>query len=214
MTVSDYITASDIKAATPDGNWSSTYDTLLASLASDASRAIDSYCGWWPGAFAVTTDSARVYDGSGVARQRIDPLCAEPTLVEMTLTGDLSAYTTIPATNTLNSNPNYYGGPVNALASETPYYVYLDLNILYGQYFTWYQFPRAIRVTGKWGFATTAPAAIQRATLIQAVRWFKRGQQAFQDTGAVLELGQLTYTKALDPEVGALIDSRFRRVAI
>ena len=43
------------------------------------------------------------------------------------------------------------------------------------------------------------------ATIIQASRWFKRGQQAFQDTGAVVELGQLRYTQKLDPDVAALL---------
>jgi hypothetical protein len=34
---------------------------------------------------------------------------------------------------------------------------------------------------------------------------FKRGMQMYQDTGAVVELGQLTYTLAIDPEVERIL---------
>jgi len=54
---------------------------------------------------------------------------------------------------------------------------------------------------------------VKQAVLIQAARWFKRGQQGFRDTGAIVELGQLMYTRALDPDVAALIE-HLRRMAI
>ena len=43
------------------------------------------------------------------------------------------------------------------------------------------------------------------AAVIQTVRLFKRGQQAFADAGANSELGQLMYVKRLDPDVEALL---------
>jgi hypothetical protein len=50
------------------------------------------------------------------------------------------------------------------------------------------------------------PAEIIRmAATAQATRWFKRGQQAFQDTGAIAELGQLTYTQKLDPDIVTML---------
>ncbi len=53
---------------------------------------------------------------------------------------------------------------------------------------------------------------VQQATIMQALRWFKRGQQAFTDTGGVVELGTLLYTKKLDPEIETmLLDSGLRR---
>lgn len=55
-------------------------------------------------------------------------------------------------------------------------------------------------------------AIVQQATIMQALRWFKRGQQAFTDTGGVVELGTLLYTKKLDPEIETmLLDSGLRR---
>jgi hypothetical protein len=53
---------------------------------------------------------------------------------------------------------------------------------------------------------------VKQATIAQALRWFKRGQQAFQDTGGVAELGQITYTKRLDPEIEMMLyDAGLRR---
>lgn len=56
---------------------------------------------------------------------------------------------------------------------------------------------------------------VRQATLIQAVRWFKRGQSAFQDVSAALEFGQLTYARKIDPEVEfVLLDAGLRRLSV
>lgn len=53
------------------------------------------------------------------------------------------------------------------------------------------------------------------ATIIQAGRLFKRGQQAFADAGANFELGQLNYVKGLDPEAQAILyTAGLRRLSI
>jgi hypothetical protein len=49
--------------------------------------------------------------------------------------------------------------------------------------------------------------------VIQVVRWFKRSQQAFQDVGAIVELGQLRYVQRLDPDVQTIIQ-HLTRVAV
>jgi hypothetical protein len=60
-----------------------------------------------------------------------------------------------------------------------------------------------------------ADELVRQATLIQAVRWFKRGQSAFQDVSAALELGQLTFARKVDPEVEfMLLDAGLRRLAV
>lgn len=56
---------------------------------------------------------------------------------------------------------------------------------------------------------------VRQATLIQAVRWFKRGQSAFQDVSAALELGQLTFARKTDPEVEfMLVEAGLRRLSV
>ena len=56
---------------------------------------------------------------------------------------------------------------------------------------------------------------VRQCTLIQAVRWFKRGQAAFQDVTAAFEMGQLTYAKRVDPEVEfMLLEGGLRRLTV
>ncbi len=56
---------------------------------------------------------------------------------------------------------------------------------------------------------------VRQATLIQAVRWFKRAQSAFQDVAAAAELGQLTFARKTDPEVEfMLVEAGLRRLVV
>lgn len=53
------------------------------------------------------------------------------------------------------------------------------------------------------------------ATLIQAVRWFKRAQSAFQDVAAAAEMGQLTFARKIDPDVEfMLMEAGLRRLVV
>jgi hypothetical protein len=47
---------------------------------------------------------------------------------------------------------------------------------------------------------------------IQAVRWFKRAQQAFADVSAAMELGQLTYAQELDPDIRSMLKAGLMRL--
>lgn len=54
-----------------------------------------------------------------------------------------------------------------------------------------------------------------QATLIQAVRFFKRAQQAFADAGASIDLGKLIFAKKVDPDVEAiLVTAGLRRLSV
>lgn len=77
----------------------------------------------------------------------------------------------------------------------------LHIDQLNGSKAIWYKFPRAVKITGRHGFSVAPPDVIKEITVIQAVRWFKRGQQAFADTSAIINLGQMAYTKKLDPDM-------------
>ncbi len=50
------------------------------------------------------------------------------------------------------------------------------------------------------------------STRVQAVRWFKRAQQAFQDVSAALEMGQLTYAQELDPDIRSMLKAGLARL--
>ena len=207
MPANDYCTAAEIKAAMPDGSWGSSYDTELARLATAASRAIDRYTGREPGAYEVTADTTRYLDGSGGAQLWIGELAQAPTSVAVAETGVLTSYTAWASTD-------YLLWPYNALAEGQPY-LRLDIDRLNGTKAVWHRFPRAVKIVGRFGFATATPELIQQAAITQAARWFKRGQQAYQDTGAVVELGQLRYVKQLDPDIKQILyGAGFARTAV
>lgn len=196
-TTTAYCTAAEIKAALPDGNWGTSYDTLLATLAEQASRLIDKYLRRKPGAFSVVSDVTRYFDGNGEQRLFIGELAAAPTTVQVAETGDLNTLTTWASTD-------YILYPLNALDDGKPY-THIVIDTLYGSKAVWYAYRKAVKITGKFGYATSTPGPINRAAIIQAVRWFKRGQNAYADTGAIVELGQLTHTKNIDPEVELML---------
>lgn len=204
MAANDYCTVADIQAAMPDGNWGASYDVELSRLATMASRLIDRVTRRAPGAYYVTADSTRVYDGSGTAELWVDELAAAPALVQVAETGDLSQFTTWAATD-------YLLWPYNALADGVPY-LRLDVDALNGSKTVWPRFAKNVRITGKWGYSTTPPPEIRQAAILLAARAFKRGQQAYRDVGAVIELGQLQYVQPLDPDVQLLLSKFVRRV--
>lgn len=60
-----------------------------------------------------------------------------------------------------------------------------------------------------------AEPLVRQYALMQAVRWFKRGQSAFQDVTAAVETGQLTFARKIDPEVEfGLLQTGLRRVTV
>ena len=66
---------------------------------------------------------------------------------------------------------------------------------------------KAIKVVGVFGFSSTPPVDVQQACKIQAVRWFARAKQLYQDAGAAAQTGQLIYAQSLDPDIKELLRS-------
>lgn len=198
-----YATLEEISAALGISLSESSEATIIA-LAARASRAIDSYLKRAPGAFAAESSSIRYFSGDGSRRLMIDEIVGPPVSVEISSDGLLTSYDT-----TLS---DYLCWPYNAESWEIPY-VALDLGPLSTT--RWPSYPKSIRITGVFGFSSVEPDEIKQATIIQAIRWFKRGQQAFQDTGAIVSLGQLIYTQQLDPEVKQLLSApKFQRITL
>lgn len=203
----DYCYVQDIKDNLPDITVDTTYELMFNTLITRASRAIDTHLKREPGAFAVIADSTRYFTGSGDDKLWVGEMAAAPTSIAVAEAGVLTTLTTWAATD-------YYCWPYNALAEGMPY-LRLDVDTINGTKYTWYDYPKAVRVIGKFGFSASAPAEIVQATIIQVMRWFKRGQQAYQDTGAIVELAQLRYTRKLDPDVETLLSlPKFQLVTI
>lgn len=210
----DYTTISEVKTELIDTNWTTAYDTLLTTVITDASRAIDTFTGREPGAYSVSSDTTRYFDGSGCSEQWIGELAALPTTISVAETGVVDNAAGTGGTYTVYTTSDYFPWPDNALTERRPI-LRLDLDLLNGSKYVWYKFRRSVKIVGKFGYTTTAnlPPEIKRATKIQAIRWFKRDQQAYQDVGAIVELGQLRYVQALDPDIAETIN-HFRKVTI
>jgi len=201
----DYCTAAEVKAAMPDGNWGATYDALIALLVTRASRALDRYTKREPGAYYADADTTRYFTAGGDIDLSIGEMAAAPTTISIAEVGDLTDLTALAATD-------YFMEPYNALAEGLPFN-FIRLDSLNGDYYYWPKFQKSVVIVGKFGYSATVPDDVKQAAIIQCARWFKRGQQGFQDTGAVIELGQLRYIRMIDPDVQAIVDY-LRKVTI
>jgi len=202
MSPSSYCAVDEIKALMPDAQFGTAYDAVLLDLSLRASRLIDRITKRDPGSYAADSTSVRYFDGSGSDTLLIDELAGAPTLVEVDEAGD-GVYVAWAATD-------YRVWPYNR-----PPYTRLIIPILTSSKALWYRYPASVKITGPWGFSVTVPEEIKQAVSIQTIRWFKRGQQGFQDVGAVAELGRLQYVKDIDPDIqGILVDGGYMELTI
>lgn len=212
----DYCTATEIKDHLIDSQLDNTYDTILATLATRASRAIDKFTKRHNGAYAVSADSTRYFDGVDCPELLIDELAAAPTSVSVAETGDVDSSAGSGGTYTAWAASDYLLWPYNALQIGLPYEA-LIIDRQYGTKSTWYPFRKGVKIVGKFGFSVTPPDEIKEACIIQAARYFKRGQQAFMDTSANPMFQQMPYgvvtVAGLDPDVEVLLN-HFIRVVV
>lgn len=195
--MSDYCSTTDLLVDMPDAPLASstdaTYTAALATAVTAASRMIDRYIGRWDNYFLPSTDAeTRYYDGVGGKEMMIDE-CMSLTSVSVAEDCDLDTYTA------WTEDTDYLTFPYNA----TPKFQ-LVIHPDGGKY----RFPvyrKAVKVIGRFGGSLTVPEVVKRACKIQAMRYFQRAKQAYQDTGVSVELGQLVYTKELDPDVKLLL---------
>lgn len=192
----DYTTSTDAFADIVEGTYSSSDYPVMASYVTAASRLIDAEFGRWPGFFNPSTDDeTRYYDGSDEEEQIIDEYAAL-TSVSVSEQGE-----TCSTGYTLWSSTDYYVWPYNRLPIKR---LVIDSN---GSKGGWYSYRKAVKVIGKPGYAATTPAVVSQACKMQSVRWFMRGKQGYQDTGASVDIGGITLRgqTQLDPDVKALL---------
>jgi len=210
-----------------------TDDVELAALLDAATDAIDKAANRPEGFVAVPTAEARYYSGSGLAHQLIGECVAitEVAVKDSATDSDYTAWTT-PSTDFAGDGDwiPFSGSPEAPLFNRLPYDgIMLDPNGDYDVFtsgrFTFRRGFRptvsisrgvpTVRVTAKWGYAATVPKFIKEMCIIQAARWYKKGQSSHADMVASAELGILTFRKAeLDSDlVGLLSRGRFIRPA-
>lgn len=204
----DYTTLSGIKALMPANTWGTTYDSLLTSMITRASRQVDAYLKREAGWFAVSATSTKYFEGSGKPELWIGELAATPTAVLVAESGDVDDASGTGGTYTTWATSDYVTYPYNAPTSLGPI-LRLDIDALNGSKSIWYKFPKAVKITGYWGYATTSntPDIIKHATEILTMKKFMRAQQGFTVKSSKEALASKYDYGFMDPEVQELLDS-------
>jgi len=71
---------------------------------------------------------------------------------------------------------------------------------------------KGVEIKGTWGYASTIPKAISRASMIQVCRWFKRKDSAFATVVGVGELGMVEISRGLDPDIALILKPYMKRI--
>lgn len=197
----NYATIGEVKDAVSDSLSPNTtkYDALLTALIARASRYIDILFKKPVGGFMATASSAKLFDGNGKRVLHIDE-AVSISLVEYSFNdGSFTAF----GAGTWLAMP-YDNSPFWGIQTE--------FNNPLGY------FPKGtanIRVTAVWGYSAVVPDLIKQATIIQTVRWFKRGQSNFGDAFASQLVAGLEFVKGIDPDVETMMQQGgFRRVTL
>ena len=223
----DYCTLAELKAQ--PGITGTGDDAVLTLAISAAAAAIDAFCNRPDGfkALSVADATTRTYTGSGGPVQFIDE-CTAVLNVYVKDSSTETTYTAWAATDWIA----FSGDPERADFNRTPYTALMvDPNGTYAEFTSGLVASRpgfspstdhlrtrgwpTVQVKARWGYANTIPAQVQEANVLQALRWFKRGQSGGADATTGPEFGQLLYRKVLDPDIEMmLVNSRLVRVTI
>lgn len=235
--MTDYCTVDDVKGAWPDNVIavsSSPYDQMIADEITEQSRTFDRETNRKPGAFYVSADTTRYFDGPGYGlfspiygykTQRltsgytgaisldIGQMAAFPTSVSMAQgaqidTGSANSngvYTLVPATD-------YYAEPSNALEEGIPIQK-LTLDIVNGTTRVWLPYKRGIKIVGRFGFSTTPPDDVRKCVKLMVIRQLRKAQQNWLDVATINDAGQIMSAAKIDYDIADTL-RRYRRMAI
>jgi hypothetical protein len=211
-----YATAADLRARI--GKVSVTSDTVLTALIAAAQQNVNDFCNRPDGFEALAVGTARIYSGSGLSYQWIDE-CVSVSAVAVKESATDATYTAWAAGDYITArgdprDPNFNRLPKTMLIVDPTGSQSIFTG---GRYSNLQGFPPdidakvtsrgvpTIQVTAKWGYSVTPPTPVKEACLIEATRLFKRFESGMSDTLASSELGQLMYTKEIDPDAKLLL---------
>jgi hypothetical protein len=162
-------------------------DTDLTQVLEDASRWVDRYCQ----RRFYSLPETRVYTAQAPLFVETDDLLSV-SLLEVYRDGVWEAW----------GSGDFALWPLNAVLGGEPYNALAIIGDTYEKIF-----PRGlgrVRVTGAFGYSTTPPGPVARATLIQAVRLWKRRDAPFGVAGPSL-FDQAVLITGVDPDVVELL---------
>lgn len=210
MTPPAYTDVPSVKLLLPSSDLGAKYDQLFEFAIGVASREIDNYLKRKPGAFKVESNTTRYFAGNGkwyLWFKGMNPeLAALPATVACAESGQYDSVAGSGGSYTTWAVTDYYLEPENALEDGLPF-LKMCVNVMTGNKSFFPPYPRSVKITGRWGFSVEVPPEIEKATQIQAMRFFKRAQQAFADAGAITEFVKAQFVKELDPEVKTILSA-------
>jgi hypothetical protein len=192
-----YCTLSELKARLTIDTLDTQDDAMLEACIEGASRQVDAFTG----TRFYQASETRYYtalDGGSVA---VDDCTAVSALAQ-----DLQLNRSYSDTFTTD---DYELAPDNATLAGKPYQQIL-LKPLATKGFLLDR--RAIKVTGTFGYAASAPPAVKQATMLLAAALFRRKDAPFGIAGGG-EVGQAIQLAAMDPQAKLLL-MPFRRLAV
>lgn len=200
MTVPNYFTAADLKAYWPVNEivTSTVWDAMMATLGTNVSRALDVLTWRQPGEFAVSDVTTRTFD----------PPNQLSTDFQTTLfIGELADVPTLVSINGLAvPSSDYWLKPYNAAAEGRPYTSIL-LNPD-GTTQSWGVKLHSVTVTGKFGYSMTLPPDVFEAAMLYAIKFIRKAQQNYLETGTVLDSSQVMGGMKVDTDLQELILQR------
>jgi len=204
---------------------SHTTSDWIEALLDAAEQAINNICKRPDGFVADAVANARYYSGTGLPWQEIDECTSVSAVaVKDSPSDDEDSYTswtvgTVGTTTDADVFPARGSGR-NPQYGKTPYnLLVIGLNGAYSyfpsgrittrrgfkpEYTGGVNLP-TIKVTAKWGYATTVPYTIKQACIMQAARWYQRLKSSMADTTAGPEYGALLYRKVIDPDIELIL---------
>lgn len=183
-----------------------------------AIQLVHDHCNRPDGWEAVSVASARVYPGTGMYYTWIDE-CVEITAVGVKDSPTDAVYASWSAADWIP----FSGAPDWPDFNRKPYVGIMTTPTGNSQVFTSGMFTGArgfrgdsdtmrntptVEVTAKWGNSLVLPATIKRAIIIQAARYFKRGESAYQDAvGNADTGGMMMFRSKLDADVLEILEN-------
>jgi len=175
-----------------------TDDYLLQEAIEDAQSYID---GQTNRHFEAETDT-RYYDRSALDRwnSRLLNLYRDDLLTVTTLTNGDSSGTAIASTKYWLT-PRNEGPPYHGVLLKTDIADYWEFDTDY-----W------VSIAGTWGYSTTAPDDIRRATLVLAAYFYRQKDAAMFETTAIVESGAIAIPQGIPATVDRVINKYKRRI--
>lgn len=203
----DYCTVSDLK------DWLritvASDDDRLAAAITTASRNVDTYCGRQFGKLDVAADRYETWDG-----RRLDGRDALPIVDVYTTAGLVVALDTDGDGDTdvtLASGTDFDLYPYNAEADGVPWTHLVMRSANAGLANRLNRYPRAVKVTAKYGWSAV-PTAVSQATILLAAEIFARRNAPFGIAGSP-ELGsEIRLLDKVDPDAKTAL-RRYMRAA-